>query len=416
MFAARYGHHIDVEDLVDISARATRTGNRRLKGSVRFHLLQTARHRGDLELLGQVADEIVAEPADSDDRRFLVGSAAYHLLTIGRVDDAERVVRASLEDRSPLVTSSAHQVLATVAYHREDRGALASAHDTLARIAEGAPFMRPSVGYAATLLAVHDGTDAPSIEPSALPAGLHHRGLEALVHAVSDRPGAALALFAPPDVAPHSLDGITRSSLLPLVHRRLGELRAAAAVLSEVIAGRQDRIDIAWADILGELAALLVEHGEPGDAARVLGIRERFTAETGIRIGWIPSRFHEEPRRRIADALRADGVSASSAEGRSLPPPAAMAVVLSLVDDLVATTSKRARPPFGWDSLTVAERRVVDLVAAGRTNREAAESLGIKTSTVHTHLLRVYAKLGIGSRAELASAHVREQLGRAREG
>ena len=60
----------------------------------------------------------------------------------------------------------------------------------------------------------------------------------------------------------------------------------------------------------------------------------------------------------------------------------------------------------------MAERRVADLVAAGRTNREAAEALGIKASTVHTHLLRVYAKLGMRSRAELAAAHVREHLGR----
>jgi DNA-binding CsgD family transcriptional regulator len=183
-------------------------------------------------------------------------------------------------------------------------------------------------------------------------------------------------------------------------------------VLAEAIVGRRDETDIAWPDILAEVVALLVDHGDPSDAARVLGIRERHGAETGSRIGWIPSRFHDETRRRLAEHLGADRAASSAAEGRSLPAPAAMAVVVGLVDELVATTSRRGRPRFGWDSLTVAERRVVDLVAAGKANRETAEALGIKASTVHTHLLHVYAKLGIGSRAELAAEYTRQRLSR----
>lgn len=415
MFASRYGDRTRVNEFVAISDYATRTGNRRLKASVRFHLLQTARHEGDLTLLGQVAGEIVAQPADSDDGRFQVGSAAYHPLTLGRVDEAERLVEALLDDSSALVRATAHQVLANVAFHREDRVALARAHDALAEIADATPLTKPSFGFAAMLLAVHDGTDAAPSEPSALPAGLHHRGLEALVHAVGDKPAEALPLFASAEVPPHSLDGITRSSLLPLVHRRLGQPDAAAIVLREAIAGRRDQIDIAWPDILAESAALLVDHGDPCDAARVFGIRNRHLSETGARIGWIPSRFHDEARHQVDDALGGDRSASSSDEGRSLPPHAAMAVVLGLVDELVATTGRRGRPPFGWKSLTVAERRVVDLVAEGRTNRETAEALGIKASTVHTHLLHVYAKLGIGSRAELAAGHTRERLNRSRE-
>lgn len=410
LFASRYGDRTDVDELLDISRYAKRTGNRRLTGSARFHLLQRARYDGDLTLLGQLASEIVAEPADSDDRWSLVGFAAHHPLTVGRVDDAEQLVAPSLEDGNAHVSSTVHRVLATVAYHREDREALVRAHDTLVPIAEDAPFTKASLDFAATLLAVHDGADAPIIEPSSVPAGLDHRGLEALAHAVGETPAAALPLFAPGDVPSHSLEGIARSSLLPLVHRRLGQPGAAATVLSEAVAGRRDQTDIAWADILAELAALLVDYGDPSDAARVLGIRDRHLAETATRIGWIPSRFHDDARRRIADASGVDRSEACSAEGRSLPPPAAMAVVVSLVDELVATTRRRGRPPFGWESLTVAERRVVDLVADGRTNRETAEALGIKASTVHTHLLHVYAKLGIGSRAELAAEHTREQL------
>ena len=52
--------------------------------------------------------------------------------------------------------------------------------------------------------------------------------------------------------------------------------------------------------------------------------------------------------------------------------------------------------------LTPVERRVVELVAAGNTNREVAAALFLSTRTVEGHLSRVYAKLGVHSRVELA--------------
>ena len=54
------------------------------------------------------------------------------------------------------------------------------------------------------------------------------------------------------------------------------------------------------------------------------------------------------------------------------------------------------------DGLTAAERRVATLVAAGRTNREVAAQLFLAERTVAGHLTRIYAKLGVRSRTELA--------------
>jgi DNA-binding CsgD family transcriptional regulator len=54
------------------------------------------------------------------------------------------------------------------------------------------------------------------------------------------------------------------------------------------------------------------------------------------------------------------------------------------------------------DGLTAAERRVADLVAAGRTNREVAAELFLGERTVATHLSHIYAKLGVRSRTELS--------------
>jgi DNA-binding CsgD family transcriptional regulator len=54
------------------------------------------------------------------------------------------------------------------------------------------------------------------------------------------------------------------------------------------------------------------------------------------------------------------------------------------------------------DGLSPAERRVADLVAEGRTNREVAATLFLSERTVATHLSHIYAKLGVRSRTELA--------------
>ena len=52
--------------------------------------------------------------------------------------------------------------------------------------------------------------------------------------------------------------------------------------------------------------------------------------------------------------------------------------------------------------LTPAEHRVAALVAEGRTNREVAAALFLGERTVASHLTRVYGKLGVRSRTELA--------------
>jgi DNA-binding CsgD family transcriptional regulator len=65
------------------------------------------------------------------------------------------------------------------------------------------------------------------------------------------------------------------------------------------------------------------------------------------------------------------------------------------------------------EELTETERRVAELVAEGRSNPEVAAALFITRQTVEKHLTRIYAKLGVRSRVELARRFAAEERARA---
>jgi DNA-binding NarL/FixJ family response regulator len=71
---------------------------------------------------------------------------------------------------------------------------------------------------------------------------------------------------------------------------------------------------------------------------------------------------------------------------------------------VAATLIGRVRAPAPETPLSPRELEVLRLVAAGTTNREAAVKLFISEATVKTHLLHVYAKLGVNDRAAAVAA------------
>jgi DNA-binding NarL/FixJ family response regulator len=56
------------------------------------------------------------------------------------------------------------------------------------------------------------------------------------------------------------------------------------------------------------------------------------------------------------------------------------------------------------EPLTNGERRVVELVARGLTNRQIGEQLFITDKTASAHVSRILAKLDVRSRVEAATA------------
>jgi DNA-binding CsgD family transcriptional regulator len=92
------------------------------------------------------------------------------------------------------------------------------------------------------------------------------------------------------------------------------------------------------------------------------------------------------------------------------------AVAERALAELIATGARPRRASrTGPRSLTPAELRVATLAAEGLSNRQIAQTLFLSTKTVEGQLSHAYAKMKIGSRAELATALAAEHKGAAAE-
>jgi DNA-binding CsgD family transcriptional regulator len=71
---------------------------------------------------------------------------------------------------------------------------------------------------------------------------------------------------------------------------------------------------------------------------------------------------------------------------------------------------RRGRPSTGWEALTESELRVAGLVAEGLTYREIGERMFLSRRTVEGHVGRIFVKLGLSSRRELAVEAARRRV------
>lgn len=67
-----------------------------------------------------------------------------------------------------------------------------------------------------------------------------------------------------------------------------------------------------------------------------------------------------------------------------------------------APTPREPLPPSAFNALTPREKQIAYLAAQGMTNRQIGAETGLSINTISNHLKRVYAKLDVQSRTELA--------------
>jgi DNA-binding NarL/FixJ family response regulator len=75
------------------------------------------------------------------------------------------------------------------------------------------------------------------------------------------------------------------------------------------------------------------------------------------------------------------------------------------IDDAVvcSLSSPAPKQPEAWERLTAREREVLRVLSEGKTTSAIAAELGLRTSTVRTHVEHMRAKLGVTTRAALVA-------------
>jgi DNA-binding NarL/FixJ family response regulator len=91
------------------------------------------------------------------------------------------------------------------------------------------------------------------------------------------------------------------------------------------------------------------------------------------------------------------------AAGRSILDPAVTRRVLSRVRPLTNSPEQSAK----LDSLSLQERKVLSLVAQGKTNKEIAAAMGLSDKTVKNYLSNTLGKLQVSRRSQAAAVFVR---------
>jgi DNA-binding CsgD family transcriptional regulator len=79
----------------------------------------------------------------------------------------------------------------------------------------------------------------------------------------------------------------------------------------------------------------------------------------------------------------------------------------------VLEEAARREQPNGLGSLTPREIEVLQIVAGGLTNAEAAAHLGLSVHAIKFHLAAIYRRLGVTNRTEAAVTYLRSLDGAA---
>jgi DNA-binding NarL/FixJ family response regulator len=199
----------------------------------------------------------------------------------------------------------------------------------------------------------------------------------------ADRPGTPIRLLIADD-HPVVRDGLVAMFATDPEFEVLGEAADGAEAVRLAQTLRPDVIlmDLRMPGMDGLTA--ITELARRGSAARVLVLTTYDTDShvlPAVEAGATGYLLKDAPRDELLRAVRA------AAHGEAVLSPSVAARLMN-----------RFRSS-GVGPLSQRELEVLELVAAGSTNREAAARLFITEATIKSHLLNIYTKLGVGDRA-----------------
>jgi DNA-binding CsgD family transcriptional regulator len=176
----------------------------------------------------------------------------------------------------------------------------------------------------------------------------------------------------------------------------LGEFERARGTLAR-LEQRGRTLPRLWIDVTLPRARALVLASE-GDVSAALATLDELdlgaASELPFELAWawlVKGRLYRRLKQRRA-AAQAFGEALAVFEELGAP------TWVEQTRAELARVEPRRRAP---EELTPTELRVAELIASGMTNREVAKAAFMSTKTVEAHIVRVYRKLGVRSRAEL---------------
>jgi DNA-binding CsgD family transcriptional regulator len=183
---------------------------------------------------------------------------------------------------------------------------------------------------------------------------------------------------------------------------RLGRVHEARAVLRPW-AARAERLNrrgaIALAARCHGLIAAVEGDVERAEADLLESVEHAAASPLPLELGRCLLVLGEIQRRRRKKAAARETLDRAVAVFEEIGAP----LWADLARREAARIGGRRSPAHG--ELSETERRIAELVTAGHTNQEIAELLSLSPKTVEWNLSKIYRKLGVRSRTELAATH-----------
>jgi DNA-binding CsgD family transcriptional regulator len=215
-----------------------------------------------------------------------------------------------------------------------------------------------------------------------------------------------------------------QANQLAIVLNELGRLACLEGSAVEAAQRFGESLRLCWSAInlwslpkaLEGLACVAVLTAQPERAVRLVAAAAALRERTGAPVMVADRGNYEQIVQRSRQQLSPAIFAAAWDEGRALPLEDVVAEALTLADEPVTPAEPRTASidregglvdgDRGFSGLSLREREVLRLIAAGHSNAEVAQMLFISPRTVSTHAAHILSKLGLTTRAELiAFAH-----------
>jgi len=382
-----------------------------------------ADHETGLDYVDRALQVVDDHPETVDTRIVLLTNRAYNLEQLGRAEQAEESMREALIMAERAGTWRLPTVRVQMAFQYIDRGRWDDAWAELEPMTGDLGVLERLMRYGGlAFIAAHRDDRATCAEwlrmAESMPTPIGYmRGNATLLYMAravdaEQRSGAAAAAgLLAGTVDLDDADLYERYLWLPdLVRLALaaGDTRLAQAAVAAAEADADTEPLPRWISAARRARAVL-----DGDAATLLAVADELSG-AGTPLGL--AQTYEE-----AAVLLAQAGDATGARG-ALTDAVRGYLDLGAAWDVRRADARlrgygvrrgprtiRRRPTSGWEALTPTEVRVAALVAQGRSNPDIAAEMLLSRRTVQTHVSNILAKLGYGSRIDVARESARHQ-------